>query len=287
MKTWKLLMILVAFGACKGSNDNELTATSKSNGVLKFDGKSAYKLEYGDQVKDDLVLRFIQQDEVRPMELKQLSDSSPTDLTDTNYFPRFIVQVKSGGVVCNSGPIPFSDAMQLECSDSSKTGGEETTEGGTNSQTQNGSNTLGSCSSGNSPATLAGAKFDLDRKDGELRLVFVNALADDKIPRMRSPWQKFDSSVTIFSESFVANGSLKFGDLVVRKMSADYQVFFIEEDTDTEYPVGNFTTNKDKVSGDGSDSIYRVNLKSNVCLATYKNGSGSLSAGNGYLVIGK
>jgi hypothetical protein len=271
----------MALTACKGSNDNDSKATSNSTGTLKFDGRSAYRLFFRDMEKDDLVLSFVQQDEVRSMELDRLNVGTATDLSETDYFPRFVVRVQSGSIECISGPIPFSDSMQLECKDSSNKTEEDRTAGGANTP----SSEIGSCATGNNPSTIQGAKYNVERTDGELRLVFQNDLTNEPNPTLRSPYMKFEGEPGIYRENLVVGGIAKVGSLSVQKSEDDYIVIF--GDTNTSYKIGTFSKTQDIISGNGKDAIYRVKFESNVCMATFKSSDGSLSGGAGYLVIGK
>ena len=111
MKSLNLILITLGFINCYGAKDNEIKsgATSTSNATLSFDGKSAYKLVYADKDMVDVKVTFTQQDEVRSMQLNALSDSSATELSESDYYPRFLVTAQSGNVTCSSAPIGFSD----------------------------------------------------------------------------------------------------------------------------------------------------------------------------------
>lgn len=288
MKTWKSLFIIIAVSACKGDQDYETTAASSSNSLLKFDGKSSYQLEFGDLKREDLVLSFIQQDEIRTMDLKELSVGTATELTETSYYPRYVVQVISGDLSCVSGSIPFSDSMPLDCKDSSKTPEGDKPEGQTTGQTPSSGSTLGSCSIGNSPATIDGAKYDLDVTDGELVVQLSEDSALGSSPRLLNRNYKFKDSSGMFQSGVVVAGTKKTGSLGVQSSGEEYIVFFQDTLASVSYKIGTFSKRgSDIVSGTGNQTIYRVNFEAGVCMAKFKVGSGFLSGGAGYLVIGK
>ncbi len=285
MKTLNLLFITLAFINCYGAKDNEIKSgsTSTSNATLSFDGKSAYKLVYADKDIVDVKVTFAQQDEVRSMQLNALSDSSATELSESDYYPRFLVTAESGNLTCTSTPIAFSDSMALACRDSSSASTKDTVAPSSAKSTE-----TSTCANGNSPSTIDGVKYEIATSDGELQVSLAAAPTSNTTGNLNNRFLRFSDSSGVFGGGFVAGGVKVTGTLNASKLGDNYTVFFSTDSASVSYKIGTFSkVASDVVSGTGSDTIYRVHLAPNVCAAKFKSDKGLLSSGAGYIVLSK
>lgn len=282
MKKLNMIFISLAFVSCRGSNDSEIKAgsTSSSNATLSFDGKSAYKLTYGDIDIADPKVSFVQQEETRSMQIKDLSDSGATELSESDYFPRFVVTAESGTLTCTSAAIAFSDRMDLDCRDSSAASTTDTT-AAKNTETA-------TCATGNSPATIDGAKYEIATSDGQLQVGLSATPTSNGGGNLNNRYLKFKDSGGIFAGGFVVGGVKVTGTLDASNIGDNYTVYFSTDSQDVSYKIGTFSKAAgDVVSGTGNNTIYRVNFEPNVCVAKFKSDAGMLSNGAGYIVLSK
>jgi len=279
MKTINLIFVSLAFINCYGSKDSGVNTTPAAapNAQLKFDGKS-YTLTYGEKEITDAKLSFTQQEEVNPMELESLPADHATELSKSDYFPRFLVTAESQGLSCKSSSVAFSESMDLVCQESP----EAATTGGSTPA----ANQTEACVSGNSPANINGANYTIDATDGELLVTLAAMPVSDTGGNLNNKTIKFKDASGVFGGGFVVGGMKVTGTLDAEKTNNnDYEVFFETSNPPGTYEIGSFSKVRDVVSGTGSSTVYRVNLSSNVCVAKFKTSSGLLSNGAGYLVL--
>ncbi|MEI8026573.1 MAG: hypothetical protein WCI18_09510 [Pseudomonadota bacterium] len=289
MKKLKLMFISLAFVNCSGAKDSEIKAgsTSSSNAKLIFDGKSAYKLAYGDKEMDDVKVSFVPQEETRSMQVKDLSDSGATELSESDYFPRFIVTAESGTLTCTSGAIAFMDSMELACSDSSAA--TTTDNAATNSATTTTKSTeTAICATGNNPSNIDGAKYEIATSDGQLHVGLSAKPTSNGGGNLNNRYLKFKDSGGMFAGGFVVGGVKVTGTLDASNIGDNYTVYFSTDSQNVSYKIGTFSkVAADVVSGTGNDTIYRVNFAPNVCVAKFKSAAGLLSNGAGYIIVSK
>ncbi len=282
MKKLNLMLVSLAFVNCYGAKDSEIKtgSSSSSNATLSFDGTSAYKLVYGDKAFEDVKVSFVQQEETRSMQINDLSDSGATELSESDYFPRFLVTAETGTVTCSSGAIAFSDRMELVCRDSSAARPTDTT-------VSESSESL-TCVTGNNPSTIDGAKYDIATSDGQLHVSVSGTPTSSVGGNLNNRYLRFKDSGGIFAGGFIVGGSKVTGTLGASRIGDNYTVNFLTDNQNVSYKIGTFSkVAADIVSGSGNDTIYRVNLAHNVCVAKFKSDAGFLSNGAGYIVLSK